>query len=644
MKIRNRGSKRLSVENLESRQMLTAVCSAGRDDFTVGLLDCTADTAEGYTLLAANTTDEAFLVDVHGRKVHEWSGAPFAGRRGARLGEDGALVSSGPVDGPELAGLGVTGALYIQDWDGDVRWAWEYNSPDYTLHHDVEIMPNGNLLAFAWVRHTPEELEALGRDPATTPEGGLWGERIFELEPVGADQVNIVWEWNLIDHLVQDVDPAKPNFGVIADNPGRMNINIGGNSGAVIEDWIHFNSIDYNADLDQIVVSAPFIDEFWVIDKSTTTAEAATSSGGNSGKGGDILYRWGNPGNYGMPGDQQVFNQHDVQWIDEGLPGAGNIMVFNNQAQPTTTVIEIEPPVDAMGNYSLNAGEAFAPAAPSYVLDTGVNAGFISGAHRQANGNTLVTHGPAARLLEYTPAGELVWSYTSAVTASGVVGQGDAPPATNTFKARKFGADFAGFAGRDLSPKGYVEAWRPGDYNLDDRFDLEDVNRMCENFSTGDRVFDLNFDDVVDQADLEQLLTLAGSLPGDANFDGQTDVADFNLWNANKFTMGTGWSTGDFNCDGNTDVLDFNIWNANKFSFAAAPIANPITVTTHTTASTANQPVVEFQADKLEPLQQSETPRNVRSFVKPLADNVKRTRVQSARPAIVDRIFQGMAE
>ena len=638
--------------------MLTAVCSAGRDDFTVGLLDCTAEAAEGYTLLAANTTDEAFLVDVHGRVVHEWSGAPYAGRRGARLAADGALVSSGPVTNPPLPGLGVTGALYIQDWDGALRWSWEYASPDYNLHHDLEVMPNGNILAFAWVRHTPAELEALGRDPATIPEGGLWGERIMEIEPVGSDSANIVWEWNLIDHLVQDVDSNKPGFGVVGDNPGRFDINVGGNSGAVVEDWVHFNSIDYNAELDQIVVSSPFVGEFWVIDHSTTTAEAATSSGGNSGKGGDILYRWGNPTNYDAPGDRQIFNQHDVQWIDEGLPGAGNIMVFNNQAMPTSTVIEIETPVDASGNYPLTSGQAYGPAAPSVTLDTGVNAGFISGAHRQANGNTLVTHGPAARLLEFTPAGDLVWNYTSAVTADGAVSQGAAPPATNTFKARKFGSDFSGFAGRDLSPTGYVETWRAGDFDLNQRFELADVNRKCESFGTGDRVFDLNLDDVVDQADLAQMLSLAGSLPGDADFNGLVDVLDFNLWNANKFTTGTGWSTADFNCDGNTDVLDFNIWNANRFT--SADSAAPLQATSVTTLDSARptrtsqlvvsaEPTQALQPASEAPLVQStgNLTSNSGGFARKLASSVKRTSTQRMiRPSveIVDQVFGDLDE
>jgi hypothetical protein len=81
------------------------------------------------------------------------------------------------------------------------------------------------------------------------------------------------------------------------------------------------NSVSYNAKLDQILISVRSFNEFWIIDHSVTTKEAAGHTGGRSGKGGDLLYRWGNPSAYraGKTSDQKLFAQHDAHWIPEGL-------------------------------------------------------------------------------------------------------------------------------------------------------------------------------------------------------------------------------------------------------------------------------------------------------------------------------------
>ena len=58
---------------------------------------------------------------------------------------------------------------------------------------------------------------------------------------------------------------------------------------------MHCNGLDYNSALDQIALSCRGMNEVYIIDHSTTTEEAVGHTGGNAGKGGDILYRWGNP-------------------------------------------------------------------------------------------------------------------------------------------------------------------------------------------------------------------------------------------------------------------------------------------------------------------------------------------------------------
>jgi hypothetical protein len=147
-------------------------------------------------------------------------------------------------------------------------------------------LPNGNVLIIAWESKTNTQAIAAGRNPALTT-ATVWSEQILEVQPNGLTGGTVVWEWHLWDHLIQDYDATKPDFGTIASNPQLININY--KASATETDWIHLNSVDYNPTLDQIVLSSHSFSEIWIIDHSTTTAQAATHSGGNSGKGGDTL-------------------------------------------------------------------------------------------------------------------------------------------------------------------------------------------------------------------------------------------------------------------------------------------------------------------------------------------------------------------
>ena len=134
---------------------------------------------------------------------------------------------------------------------------------------------------------------------------------IVEIEPDGPTGGNIVWEWHVWDHLVQDADPTKDNYGVIADHPELLDINFGDVEGGT---WLHVNAVDYNPELDQIVICARNVSEIYIIDHSTTAEEAAGHTGGNQGHGGDFLYRWGNPLVYGRgtEDDQVIFKLLEI--------------------------------------------------------------------------------------------------------------------------------------------------------------------------------------------------------------------------------------------------------------------------------------------------------------------------------------------
>ncbi|MEM7311952.1 MAG: hypothetical protein AAF497_02250, partial [Planctomycetota bacterium] len=104
------------------------------------------------------------------------------------------------------------------------------------------------------------------------------------------------------------------------------------------------------------------------------------------------------------------------------------------------------------------------------------------------------------------------------------------------------------------------------DTNRDGTTDSLDIDHLYANLGSDDWWFDMNGDGMVDDSDVTTLVEdFFQSLFGDANLDGTVDVSDFNAWNANKFTTGSGWAGGDFNGDDVTDISDFNIWNSNKF-------------------------------------------------------------------------------
>jgi hypothetical protein len=204
------------------------------------------------------------------------------------------------------------------------------------------------------------------------------------------------------------------------------------------------------------MLSVRHFSEIWIIDHSTTPEEAAGSTGGRSGMGGDLLYRWGNPATYkaGTRADQQLFYQHDAHWIPEGYPGAGNIMIFNNgddTIRPYSTVIEITPPLTEDGTYE-REGAVFGPAAPvwEYVADPPESfySPFISGAQRLPNGNTLILNGNGGHFLEVNADGEVVWDYVNGFTGNMPVSGYFGP--TSVFRAYRYPSDYPPLAEREL--------------------------------------------------------------------------------------------------------------------------------------------------------------------------------------------------
>ena len=304
-----------------------------------------------------------------------------------------------------LVGGGVTGRMQKVDYNGTLLWNYVYSSSSYVLHHDHCILPNGNVLVICYEVKTPADVTAAGGNTAIT----VWSEKIMEWEPVGTNSVNVVWEWHLWDHLVQNTDPTKPNYySQIVDHPELLNINY-----AFKKDWLHMNGIDYNPTLDQIALSSHNLNEWYIIDHSTTTAEAASHSGGLAGKGGDFLYRWGNNAAYQGGGTNVLNVTHDAHWVRENCPNAGYLAGVNNKGltSPTnkTTADQIGTPRSGL-NYTIVPANPFTPASYDARM---VSSGYTSNmgsVEEYPNGNQLFCLAVPGLVYEVNSGGTTLWS------------------------------------------------------------------------------------------------------------------------------------------------------------------------------------------------------------------------------------------
>lgn len=431
---------------------------------TIATVYNSTETEEGYTLFEFMGDNSIYLIDNCGQVVNQWE-SNFQAGTSVYLLEDGSIMRAGKTPTTHFSVGGQGGVLEKFDWDGNLLWQYFYSDSIQSLHHDFAVMPNGNILAIAFELISAQEAIDNGRDPSLLSNDKLWPEKIIEIQPQGINDAVIVWEWHMWDHLVQDYDFTKLNYGVVEEHPELFDLNY---VSTPIADWAHANSIDYNTSLDQIVISLNFFDEFVIIDHSTTTLEAASSTGGNSGKGGDILYRYGNPQSYGHGDstDRVNYKQHNVHWINDGLSDAGKIMFFNNgNVRPDgaySSVDIVTPLTNVDGNYILEADTTFGPdsAEWSYVapVPTDFFSPMISGAQRLPNGNTLICQGRDGRIFEINDNDDIVWEYLSPINNIGIMTQGDIHSGNrNVFRAQKYSPSFSGLIGKDLTPGQPIE-------------------------------------------------------------------------------------------------------------------------------------------------------------------------------------------
>jgi hypothetical protein len=453
---------------------------------TVGLfLNDTSKVYKGYTLFAPKQNTMTYLINNEGRIIHQWTKSAYPPGQSVYLLPNGHLLRSCMTTGRLSSGGGEGGRIEEYDWDDKLVWELDFSTDTYMQHHDIHILPNGNILMLVIEKKTYAECLAAGFNPAKfqpdiASKGMMLPDYVAEIKPTYPKGGTVVWEWHTWDHLIQDFDATKLNYGVPAQHPELVDCD--GDTRILPAFWNHMNSIDYHEAFDQIALSVRGNSEVWIIDHSTTTAEAKGHTGGKRGKGGDLLYRWGNPVCYGAgtKSDQRYFEQHDVEWVKPGYPGEGNFTCFDNGlgrggSSIYSTVDEFTPAVDANGNYSVTVGSKFLPA--TYCWFYQGSAAYpmysenISGAERLPNGNTIICSGTVGEFREVTSKGEVVWKYVCPVEKVGVITQGNQPAAdparvgetmNSVFRVYKYPLDYAAFSGKTLTAGDFIEKYPTG--------------------------------------------------------------------------------------------------------------------------------------------------------------------------------------
>lgn len=428
-----------------------------------------AEAINGYVLLKNYDLSTYHLINNCGEIVNTWNIADGFYNHGKLLPNGNLLFFNG-------------NKIEERSWDDQVVNSVFLISNDIALDYEVIKMNNGNYLSVGRKEKSAQEFINLGF--SLDGQAPSVVDVVMEIDSTSG---RILWEWDISDHIIQERDPSKGNYGVVADHPELLDVDAISDFDWQFYESFMINGMDFNEELEQIALSIRKLSEVIIIDKSTTTEEAATGEGGNSGKGGDILFRWGNPQNYGQgnSSDRKLYFQHNPKWARVG-PYEGKLTAFNNGLdRPFSGAFFSEIPVvdtevDENGNYALDENEEFASGSADFIYRSSSNvdgfySGYLSGGQLLSNGNVFVTVGEQSTLKEYNEDGELLWEFR--------YGWNDAP-----FRTEKYSEDYPAFIGRDLTPDGYTQFSTPFDgcelnpTSLDDldsflsSIDLKEIN------------------------------------------------------------------------------------------------------------------------------------------------------------------------
>jgi len=346
----------------------------------------------GYTLIPVGST--TILMDEAGKTVKSWA----KGGYNAYLTKSGTLLcQTGTGNAP------ATGYASLIELDGTTQK--DNALTNSGLHHAHWLMPNGHWLGTVAVKINPKT--ALASAGYTGTMTSIWDERIQEWDPVTK---TVVWEWKASDHTSGTNHPRKINSNTLLKST----------------DPIHINSVVYDSARDLISMSSHYFNEVLVIDHSTTTAQAATGTGGKYGKGGDFLFRWGSSKNYGGPGAAYSNVVHGGGVIQAGLPGAGNFTLFGNTDNTVkhSRWYEVAGKISDTG-YVIGAnGEFEATLVFDFYSTSGTfeSSGHFGYGQRLANGNTFLTFTGSNKLIEIDANKTILDTITVASSGGGGMG------------------------------------------------------------------------------------------------------------------------------------------------------------------------------------------------------------------------------
>ena len=332
----------------------------------------------GYTILWHWNVVK--LVDMNGRTVNEWRFDAEPDRPGvdrARLLEDGhVLVMRGGM-------MSENGLLQEYGWGHELVWEYvpEGVTPHKNLlgpHHDVFRKPDGNTLTVCREAVPAEYLKRV-REP-TWQGQTIYGDAIVEVDPDG----EVVWGWHSHEHL--DLNHyrllASPNWPAGPHN-------------STVCDWTHVNTVqalpenrwfdagDERFRPGNVLISPRQMDTVYLVDRDSQ----------------EIVWEYSGEYFGGLSG------QHEPHMIEKDLPGAGNILIFDNGASPWNDLGH------AGASYVLEVNPATKELVWVYDKWQQFHATYTSSAQRLRNGNTLICESAGKRVFEVTVEGETVWEY-----------------------------------------------------------------------------------------------------------------------------------------------------------------------------------------------------------------------------------------